>query len=265
MKMLLKPLLFFLFAALLVFPAEAQRWKILRFEGSIGLGSCNIFGDIGGSATQANLFGLKDIQFSTSRPSLVLGARYKLDENMALKLNINLCLGGGTDAKSIHAENGRTYSFTSFLAEQSLQYEYYIISEDKIRHSNALFTHSGMINNYSRISFYGFAGLGGLFYSAKITGTSPTPDLETKLGPGYTLAIPAGLGLKFVYSDHWSFNAEIGYRYSLSDGLDGLTTKYSKANDIYWITSVTACYRIKTNRDGYPDFLYRWFLPKPNR
>src|SRR5664279_1037367 len=126
MKKLLKPFLFFLLILVIAFPSEAQRWKILRFEASIGLGSCNIFGDIGGSPTQANLFGLKDIQFSSSRPSLITAVRYKLDENMALKFNLNLCMGGGSDANSVHAEALRTYTFTSFLSEQSLQFEYYI-------------------------------------------------------------------------------------------------------------------------------------------
>ncbi len=265
MKKLLKPFLISLLLIAFALPSEAQRWKILRFEGSIGLGSCNIFGDIGGSATQENLFGLKDIRFSTTRPSLISSLRYKLDANMALKFNLNFCMGGGSDVNSIHAELGRTYKFTSFLSEQSLQFEYYLLSEDKVRKSNALYTRSGMMNNYSKIGVYLFGGVGGLFYTGKVTGTSPTPEADIMTKPGYTLTVPAGIGAKLVWSDRWSFNAELGYRYTLSDGLDGLTTQYSHFTDIYWMTTVTACYRIKTNRNGYPDFLYKWFLPKPGR
>ena len=263
MLKLLKSILFLLLLMLIAVPAEAQRWKILRYEASFGIGTCNIFGDIGGSATRNNLYGLKDITFSSTRPSLIFGARYKLQENMALKFNINFCMGGGTDAGSVNAE--RNYTYISFLSEQSLQYEFYFLTEDKIKRSGATYNRRGMVNNYSRIGFYGFAGLGGLFYTAKVTGTQPFPGIDTRLGPGYTLTLPVGLGLKYVYSDHWSFNAELGYHYTLSDGLDGLTSKYSKANDIYWMATVTACYRIKTNRNGYPEFLSRWFLPRPGR
>jgi hypothetical protein len=260
---LLKPLLFFLLIGLLSFPSEAQRWKILRYEASFGIGTCNIFGDIGGSATANNLYGLKDLTFNSTRPSLIFGARYKLMENQSLKLNINFCMGGGSDVGSKHFTEGRDYSFTSYLSEQSLQYEYYFIHEDAIKRSTAVYNHRGMMNNYSRISAYGFAGLGGLFYVPSLKGTSPTPELETRLGTGYTLTIPVGIGAKLVYSDHWSFNAELGYRYTLSDGLDGLTSKYSHSNDIYWIASVSACYRIKTARNGLPDFMARWFPARP--
>jgi hypothetical protein len=265
MKNFIKPFLVIFLVIFVLSPSYSQRWKILRFEASVGLGSCNIFGDIGGSATEANLFGLKDIRINSSRPSIIGGIRYKLDENMAVKFNLNFCMGGGTDAGSKHAEELRNYKFISFLSEQSLQFEYYLLSEDKIRRSNALYTRSGMMNNYSKLGVYLFGGIGGAFYAAKVSGTSPTPYLETLAKPGYTLAAPIGVGAKLVWSDRWSFNAELGYRYTLSDGLDGLTSKFSKANDIYWMTTITACYRIKTNRNGYPDFLYRWFLPKPGR
>jgi len=269
MKKFLKPLIVLLVISFTL-NLSAQKWKILRFEAALGVGSCNIFGDIGGSPTNSNLFGLKDISFSTSRPSLVFGFRYKLVENMALKFNLNFCMGGGSDKSSPVAETkARGYTFTSILSEQSLQYEFYIIPEDKIHHSSAGYSRSGMMNNYSMISAYLFGGLGGAFYTAKVGGT-PLLDgsgqpVDIRTPSGYTLVIPAGIGAKMVWSDRWSFNAEMGYRYTISDGLDGLTSKFSKANDIYWMTTITACYRIKTNRNGYPDFLYRWFLPRPDR
>jgi len=265
MLKLLKTILFLLLLILIAIPAEAQRWKILRYEASFGIGTCNIFGDIGGSATRSNLYGLKDIKLTTSRPSLVLGVRYKLEENMALKLNLNFCMGGGSDAGSIHATEQRAYTFTSLLFEQSMQYEYYIIHEDAVKKSAAVFNRRGMMNNYSKISVYGFAGLGGLYYMPSLKGTTPTPSMETRLGSGYTLTVPFGIGAKLVYSDHWSFNAELGYHYTLSDGLDGLTSVGSHANDIYWLLQVSAIYRIRTSRNGLPEFMENWFQRKLGR
>jgi hypothetical protein len=39
----------------------AQKWKLKRYEGIVGIGTAHYFGDIGGTADETNLFGLKDV------------------------------------------------------------------------------------------------------------------------------------------------------------------------------------------------------------
>jgi hypothetical protein len=105
---------------------NAQRWKLRRYEALFGVGFLNYFGDIGGAATSDNWFGIKDLSIKHTRPSLYLGARYKIRENMGLKLNLMYGFIAGDDEGS--KNNDRGYAFTSSLFEPSLQFEYSLIS-----------------------------------------------------------------------------------------------------------------------------------------
>ncbi len=54
---------------------------------------------------------------------------------------------------------------------------------------------------------------------------------------GITLAIPIGLGIKYIISDKWMLGYEIGYRQTISDFLDGFKSPSSNRPDIYWIST----------------------------
>jgi hypothetical protein len=233
----------------------SQKWKLTRYEFILGIGSANFFGDIGGSSTPNNWMGLKDISLLSTRPSAYLGARYKIRANQAIKLNL---IGGwmySNDKGSVNAN--RAYSFNSLLFEQSVQYEYSFITEDAKKFSFALFNRRGMINNYSKVNFYAFGGFGGVLYSPSYTGTA-TPVEYTKKGLSYTGVIPIGLGIKLIYNNRVAFGFEFGGRYSLSDYLDGFSTKYSSFNDVYYFGVFNLIYRLKTTREGYPIIFNRY-------
>ena len=69
-------------------------------------------------------------------------------------------------------KGGRTMTgdlqFTSGLFEPSFQDEYSLISEEQRSRSSALFNKRGMINNYSQINLYLYAGIGGVFFNPKV-------------------------------------------------------------------------------------------------
>jgi opacity protein-like surface antigen len=137
--------------------------------------------------------------------------------------------------------------------EPSAQFEYSIISEEQKYRSAALFNKRGMVNNYSRINFYIFAGVGGVM--AHVT---PLKDLENhrdfdpaKLSTA-GLAIPVGGGLKYVLSSDLSIGFEFGGRYTTNKYLDGLHTRTAKAPDMYYFALFNLVYRVKTSRTGAP-------------
>jgi len=70
------------------FSAYGQKWKLTRYEVHFGLGTSNVFGDIGGTPDENNLFGLKDIRIKETGLSIYAGARYKNTNDMAVKLNL---------------------------------------------------------------------------------------------------------------------------------------------------------------------------------
>ena len=116
-----------------------------------------------------------------------------------------------------------------------------------------------MMNNYSKINFYLLAGAGGLFYAPKFQGNLIYPKYETASNsPGYTLVGFGGVGIKFIYDHRYAFGFEFGGRYAFSDYLDGFTTKFSHANDVYYFGVFNLVYRIKTSRRGYPIIFKRF-------
>ena len=244
-------------AMILLLPcgADAQKWKLRRYEAAFGGGFGSYFGDIGGAATSENLFGIKDISLKSTRPSLHVGVRYKIRQNIAVKMNFSYIRIAGDDAGSKNVERG--FQFTNNIFEPSVQAEYSIISEEQKTRSSALFNKRGIINNYSQINLYLYAGIGG----AKMWPTSndalmASPNYDPE-HPTFGLVFPVGVGLKYVLNDSWSVGAEVGVRWSTSDYLDTYTSPFSKANDLYYIGVINGIYRIRTSRTGYPILFQR--------
>jgi hypothetical protein len=226
----------------------AQKWKLRRYEASVSICTSQYYGDIGGSADKNNLFGLKDIQILHTRPSFALGGRYKVSENMAVKMNLIFGIITGNDENS--RNNDRNFSFTSTIFEPSLQFEYYIISESKSISSSASFSHRGMINNFGKIYPYVFGGVGGVFFNPKLYKNDVLyiQDNISKFG----IAFPLGIGLKLGLSSKLSCGFEFGRRFTTTDYIDGYASKFSKSNDLYDFGMFSIIYKIPTDRRGYP-------------
>jgi hypothetical protein len=135
-------------------------------------------------------------------------------------------------------------------------YEYYLLPEYRILRSAAMFNRRGMINDYSRLGFYVFAGLSATMYWPQFSkDITPRPGDEYKYNMGITGAIPVGAGFKIIVSDKWMVGYEVGYRQSFTDFMDGFKSPWSKRWDGYWISSINLIYRIPTSRRGLPLFL----------
>lgn len=243
-------LLFILLVGLVftVSTGNAQKWKLKRYEAVVGVGTAHYFGDIGGTADENNLFGLKDIEIFKTRPSVYVGARYKIRHNMAVKTNFIFGFISGDDEGS--RNNERNFAFSSKIFEPSAQFEFSVISEEQKFRTTAMFNKRGMINNYSQFNIYGFAGIGAVmaFPKAKKDFIDTYDPDHSKVG----LAFPMGIGVKYVFSSNLSLGLEFGGRFTTSDYLDGYTSQYSKANDVYYFAVFNAIYRIKTSRRGWP-------------
>ncbi len=244
---------FFIIISLILFlisstDTSAQRWKLRRYEVSAGLGTVNFFGDIGGTADDDNLIGFKDIQLKYTRPSLFMGAAYRLREDMNIRMKLIFGLIAGDDHNS--RNDGRNFAFTSTIFEPSLQFEYYLIPESKSYTSSAIFNRRGMVNNYAQISVYAFAGIGGILSNPK-----PLKDYVNVFEDNFSkfgLAFPLGLGLRYSVDSQWSIGFEFGRRFTLTDYIDGYTSQFSKHKDIYYVSSFTAIYKLRTDRRGLP-------------
>lgn len=235
----------------------SQRWKLKRYELAFGIGSTNIYGDIGGSIDANNLYGLKDIRINETRYSIYGGMRYKLQKDLSVKLNLVYGKGVSSDLKSRNEVRG--YSFQTSLFEPSVQFEYSFLSDERKTSFSKLYSRRGMVNNFTILSAYGFAGFGGVFFNPAIdlNGRNSVQG-ETISGYGKTsLVLPVGLGIKYAIDKNWSLGFELGRRITFSDYLDGISTRWSKANDTYYFGLFQAIYKLNTNRQGIPEFLVK--------
>jgi hypothetical protein len=71
---------------------------------------------------------------------------------------------------------------------------------------------------------------------------------------GFSAVIPAGLGATLIFSPNINFGLEVGGRYAFTDYLDGYTSQFSKANDVYYLLNFTVTYKLKTGPKGLPSF-----------
>jgi hypothetical protein len=248
---------FFLFLLLVIVvsvtDAYGQRWKLLRYQVGLGIGTAQIFGDIGGSADENNWFGLKDIRFQETGFLFGANARYKVDTRVSVKANFNMGLTSASDAGT---KNDRGRSYKATLIEFSGQYEYYFITEEPKQKSAAMFNRRGMINNYSSFSAYAFVGLGATFSKLKHDVGTSLAIYDNYKATNLAPVIPFGVGAKFVIDEKWFIGSEFGYRWSANDYVEGYSQiEGSKYNDLYYFLLFSVNRRLKTSRRGFPAFI----------
>ncbi len=243
-----------IFSSLLIFPISAQQWKLKRMEGIIGIGTTNVYSDLGGAPNATSLLMIKDITFRSTRPSLLLGVRYRVNPRTSVKTTFTYGYSKTEDYGGSRNES-RGFKSTTQLFEIAGNYEFYLLPEFKVMRSAAMFNRRGMINDYSSLGIYVFTGLAATIYKPTLTIDEPRAGDEYKNNLGLAGAIPVGAGFKIIVSDKWVMGYEIGYRQSLTDFLDGFKSPWSKRWDGYWISSINLIYRIPTSRRGLPLFL----------
>ena len=243
---------------------SGQRRKLRRYDVGLNLGSTQVFGDIGGTASEKNWFGIKDLRLDETRPAIGLHVRYKIDQTYSVKFMSCFGLGKGSDEDSRNDHRGFSYKTT--IIENSFQVEYYLISEEKKYRSAAMYNRRGMLNNYSTFSAYTFLGLGATMFfpntDAVVRVNQNNGDVYDQIdGYGFiAVSVPLGLGVKYIIDDKWLAGAEVGYRWTTSDFLDGYKQLFnSKYNDVYYFMLFSVSYRLKTSRRGLPVFLDRGY------
>ena len=68
------------------FTSDAQRWKRYRYELLGGIGTTNVFGDMGGGAGEAGT--IQDFDIEGTGVNIFVGMRYKLKELVYVKVNL---------------------------------------------------------------------------------------------------------------------------------------------------------------------------------
>jgi hypothetical protein len=246
MKKLTIYILFVLFV--LPYTADAQRWKRYKYEFLGGLGTVNMFGDLGGGAGVARHNTL-DFDVQGTRVAGFVGGRYKIKELVALKANVILAYANASDKYTTEPSRAnRGVTTNTFFIEPSIQMEYSLIKERYGRR----YTFSNIRRfNLSHVNTYVFVGLGGLVYF-------PNKSVLVDRGVGepknFALAFPMGIGFKYAINRAYTFGIELGNRFTTTNHLDGHEDIHSKANDSYLFVLFSVSKRLRTSRKGLPRF-----------
>jgi hypothetical protein len=228
----------------------AQLWKYRRYEASVGLGPSFFFGDIGGYSQGDNLLGIKDVSFLQTRVNFNLNAKYRVFQELNVRLSLTSGLLKATDSRGSNVNRGLESSISIF--EPALIGEYYFIkSKSESNWSFIKGRYKGIGGLLRSLDVYAFTGFGGLSYSA--SGNKKLLDQSLQSG-GFTAIIPVGVGVNLVYSTDFNFGAELAGRYSFSDYIDGYSSQYSRSNDVYYFLNFTFTYKLKTGTNGLPSF-----------
>lgn len=223
--------------------AFGQQWKQSRFELLGGVSICQMFGDVGGSASDpgSTLMGLKDISFSAMRPGINLGTRYDALPKVSVKGVISSYVMTASDDGSRNENRG--LKATAFVTDFAVTGEYYIKKGSDNRVFSIMSVRGGVRPYGNPYSIYVYAGVGGAYYNSSGNTTLKASPRYVG-GSGITAIIPIGLGVKVNLMPRVAFNGELGTRMTFTDNLDAYTSPFSKSNDIYYTLTLGVSYKL---------------------
>jgi hypothetical protein len=213
----------------------AQRWKSERHSIVFDAGISHFLGDLGGGGQDAaHFFGVRDIDFSATRPVLSAKYRFRILEPFSAKAGITWAILSADDKLSgSQGRQLRNLSFTSNLIQFSLHAEYYFVKEKPNPRYSFATLHS--IRNLSAYVFTGFsvnafnpkAEFEGVKYELQPLGTEgqgigSNPAKYSKIAYGF----PIGIGAKYRFTRKIEIGIEISNTYTTSDYIDDAHNQY---------------------------------------
>jgi hypothetical protein len=237
---------------LCILPASygQQLWKMKRWEAVGGIGPSFFFGDIGGFTIGKNILGFKDMSFHQTMFDLNGSVKFRILRDLNVRLSLTYGMLHGTDVRGTNVD--RAFAFTTSIFEPAVIGEYCFIKNYAETSWLFMKRRQGFFSTLIKsLDVYAFTGFGGVSYSVRGNDALVAHGMTKS---GFSAVIPAGLGATMIYSPDFNFGLEIGGRYTFTDYLDGYTSQYSKANDVYYFLNLTVTYKLKTGPHGWPSF-----------
>jgi hypothetical protein len=229
-----------------------KRNKYLRYmypewSFDVGLGTSNSFTDIGGKDWAGkNLF--TDVQMESTNLSFALFAEYRKQIRSGFGLTFYYGKITGSDAYSPNTSRShRNNSFTNNIFELGIRHKIYLQPNKYYKYG---------WNYRGPLHYYIYYGLNGFFNNPQLH--DPTGNYEpTKKISKIQVSIPLGIGIYYIFHNHYRFGFDTAYRLTFTDYIDGFTTHASNRRDSYFFTSFTLGYAFTKN-----NYKKRPVLPK---
>jgi hypothetical protein len=236
--------------------ADAQLWRLKRWEAEFGLGPSFSFPDIGGYTAGKNFLGFKDLSYRQTMFNLNGDVKYRLSRTVNTRLSLTYAMLHSTDIRG--SNEGRLYEAKTSLFEPAIMMEYYFI-KNKYESSYLFLKGKSLWTMLSSLDFYAFAGVGGTAYSVRLNDALIERGISepgSTADHGFSLVIPGGIGATLIFSPNLNFGLEFGGRWANTDYLDGFDPDIlpNKAKDKYYFLNFTVTFKLKTGPNGLPSF-----------
>jgi len=218
--------------AIVFFGLIFQEVQAQRSEVGFGLGTFTYTGEL-----------VRNYNFRFSKPAATVFYRANLNRVVSFRTSITAGKIGASEKPIDPFAVQRNASFNLFLLEASGVMEYHFLNWRETK-------------RFVRFTPYAFAGLGLFGFSGNIQKTAEYSNIQ--------LAIPFGIGLKYVYNPKWYFSLEAGVRKTFFDYLDNVSAgdissknyQYGNPNDndAYYFVGITvtrAFYTIPCPKNPY--------------
>ena len=92
--------------------ADAQLWKLRRYEATAGVGPTFFFGDIGGFSKTKNILGIRDLSFMQARFNMNVSFKYRVTQDINIRLAFSSGLLHASDERGSNEGRGiRNFNF----------------------------------------------------------------------------------------------------------------------------------------------------------
>ena len=206
----------------------------MDFGASIGMS--NYIGEIGGSGTEPKPW-LLDMRLEKSNFNFGGFYRINFTRNIAAKLSVNYARISGADSLSgIKTQIARNLSFRTDIIEAALTVEYYFFTmNDLSRASNARIDFGSYIFVGGGVAlYYPYAQYEDKWYYLRPLQTEGVDNAYDVM----TVAVPMGAGVNFTFNKKVKLGVEFGYRFTFTDYLDDISTRYAKESQLPFAESV---------------------------
>jgi len=165
-------------------------------------------------------------------PGFNIGANYKVWPKTYF--------GGEFNYYSIGSQKKDTSGSTSFTSPiyELIAYGRFNLYDNKVLFKNDISKRPPRVRPYVSL------GIGAVYYDPKVTVTDTNffKKYKQAKNTNVTFVLPVSLGFAFYINKRFSVLTEFGYRYTLSDGLDGIKKISGAGKDAYMTASLKIQY-----------------------
>ncbi len=215
--------LFMLFGTLSV--RSQYAWDL-----GVSAGFANYLGEIGGGPGLARDW-ILDMQLDQTRWNPGVFARYRLDYILALNFGFEYARIQGADSLTENPNRfTRNLHFRNDIFEFTTTLEYYFYNQPDVGRTGRY------LLDFKAYAWAGFgvfynnpqAQLNGKWYALQPLNTEGLETPYSRLQP----VIPVGFGVFYTFSRIHRFGMKVGWRYTFTDYIDDVSTKYPDPSEL---------------------------------